>query len=98
MTKGADPAGHRRSGRWPAAVKLVTFVCMFEPAGVVDLLSELNDEQRRAVTHQGGPLLVLAGAGTGKTGTLVARAAWLRGSQDVPASRILLLTFTRRAA
>ena len=97
MTKGADPAGHRRSGRWPAAVKLVTFVCMFEPAGVVDLLSELNDEQRRAVTHQGGPLLVLAGAGTGKTGTLVARAAWLR-SQGVQPDRILLLTFTRRAA
>jgi len=41
---------------------------------------------------------VLAGAGTGKTRTLVARAAWLRGSQGVPAGRILLLTFTRRAA
>src|SRR3984885_3156714 len=47
--------------------------------------------------HAGGPLLVLAGAGTGKTGTLVARAAWLR-AQGVQASRILLLTFTRRAA
>jgi DNA helicase-2/ATP-dependent DNA helicase PcrA len=73
---------------------LVTFVCMFEPA---TLLEELNDEQRRAATHDGGPLLVLAGAGTGKTGTLVARAAWLR-SQGIQASRILLLTFTRRAA
>ena len=40
---------------------------------------------------------MLAGAGTGKTGTLVARAAWLR-SQGVQAGRILLLTFTRRAA
>lgn len=67
---------------------------MFEPAAVLD---RLNDEQRRAVTHRGGPLLVLAGAGTGKTGTLVARAAWLR-NQGIPASRILLLTFTRRAA
>ncbi|HEV2239735.1 MAG TPA: ATP-dependent helicase, partial [Streptosporangiaceae bacterium] len=57
----------------------------------------LNDEQRRAATHADGPLLVLAGAGTGKTGTLVARAAWLR-AQGVEASRILLLTFTRRAA
>ena len=73
---------------------MVTFVCMFEPA---TLLEELNDEQRRAATHEGGPLLVLAGAGTGKTGTLVARAAWLR-SQGIQASRILLLTFTRRAA
>src|SRR6266480_5348428 len=58
----------------------------------------LNEQQRRAATQQGGPLLVLAGAGTGKTRTLVARAAWLHGSQGVPASRILLLTFTRRAA
>ena len=72
----------------------VTFVPMFEPAGALDRLS---DEQRRAATHCGGPLLVLAGAGTGKTRTLVARAAWLR-SQGIPASRILLLTFTRRAA
>jgi DNA helicase-2/ATP-dependent DNA helicase PcrA len=63
-----------------------------------DMLDGLNEQQRRAVTHQDGPLLVLAGAGTGKTRTLVARAAWLRGGQGVPANRILLLTFTRRAA
>ena len=67
---------------------------MFEPA---DVLEGLNENQRRAATHQSGPLLVLAGAGTGKTRTLVARAAWLR-AQGVPAPRILLLTFTRRAA
>ena len=67
---------------------------MFEPAGVLD---NLNDEQRRAATHADGPLLILAGAGTGKTRTLVARAAWLR-AQGIQASRILLLTFTRRAA
>ncbi|MGH3234364.1 MAG: ATP-dependent helicase [Streptosporangiaceae bacterium] len=68
---------------------------MFDESRVLD---GLNEQQRRAVTHQGGPLLVLAGAGTGKTRTLVARAAWLHGDQGVPASRILLLTFTRRAA
>ncbi len=67
---------------------------MFEPG---EILERLNEEQRRAVTYEAGPLLVLAGAGTGKTRTLVARAAWLR-SRGVPASRILLLTFTRRAA
>jgi ATP-dependent DNA helicase UvrD/PcrA len=67
---------------------------MFEPG---EILERLNEEQRAAATYKGGPLLVLAGAGTGKTRTLVARAAWLR-SQGVPASRILLLTFTRRAA
>ena len=78
-----------------AAAALVMFICMFDESSVLD---GLNEQQRRAVTHQGGPLLVLAGAGTGKTRTLVARAAWLRGDQGVPASRILLLTFTRRAA
>jgi DNA helicase II / ATP-dependent DNA helicase PcrA len=63
-----------------------------------DILDGLNEQQRRAATHEAGPLLVLAGAGTGKTRTLVARAAWLRDTQGMPANRILLLTFTRRAA
>jgi DNA helicase II / ATP-dependent DNA helicase PcrA len=67
---------------------------MFDSVGV---LEELNSEQRQAAAHPGGPLLILAGAGTGKTRTLVARAAWLC-EQGVPPSRILLLTFTRRAA
>jgi DNA helicase II / ATP-dependent DNA helicase PcrA len=67
---------------------------MTDPARLLDAL---NDDQRRAATYEGGPLLILAGAGTGKTGTLVARAAWLR-AQGLQASRILLLTFTRRAA
>src|SRR4051812_19758693 len=60
-------------------------------------LDELNEEQRVAATHAGGPLLILAGAGTGKTTTLCARVAWLV-SEGVPSERILLLTFTRRAA
>ena len=54
-------------------------------------------EQRAAATHAGGPLLILAGAGTGKTTTLCARVAWLV-VEGVPPERILLLTFTRRAA
>ncbi len=61
------------------------------------LLSQLNGEQRRAATHGPEPLLVLAGAGTGKTSTLVARVGWLQAG-GVAADRILLLTFTRRAA
>jgi DNA helicase-2/ATP-dependent DNA helicase PcrA len=60
-------------------------------------LAELNPEQRAAATHPGGPLLILAGAGTGKTTTLCARVAWLI-SEGVAPERILLLTFTRRAA
>src|SRR3954451_4477507 len=60
-------------------------------------LEELNPEQRAAATHAGGPLLILAGAGTRKTTTLCSRVAWLV-SEGVPSERILLLTFTRRAA
>jgi len=71
----------------------VTFVVVFESA----VLDDLDEEQRRAASWPCGPLLVLAGAGTGKTRTLVARASWLR-SQGMDPSRILLLTFTRRAA
>jgi DNA helicase II / ATP-dependent DNA helicase PcrA len=74
---------------------VTTFLGMTGPGALT--LAGLNDQQRAAAAHAGGPLLILAGAGTGKTGTLVARAAWLR-EQGIPASRILLLTFTRRAA
>ncbi len=58
---------------------------------------DLNPQQRAAAEHDGGHALVLAGAGTGKTRTVVARAAHLLRS-GVPSDRILLLTFTRRAA
>jgi DNA helicase-2/ATP-dependent DNA helicase PcrA len=61
------------------------------------LLAQLNPEQREAATHHGGPLLVLAGAGTGKTTTLCARVVWLL-MRGVAPERMLLLTFTRRAA
>ncbi|MCO6437771.1 MAG: ATP-dependent helicase [Phycisphaerae bacterium] len=60
-------------------------------------LEELNPAQREAVTAPGGPVLVIAGAGTGKTKTLASRVAWLI-ERGVPPDRILLLTFTRRAA
>jgi DNA helicase II / ATP-dependent DNA helicase PcrA len=57
----------------------------------------LNAEQRRAVDHDAGPLRIIAGAGTGKTRTLVSRLARLLGD-GVPPERILLVTFSRRAA
>jgi DNA helicase II / ATP-dependent DNA helicase PcrA len=57
----------------------------------------LNDAQRSAATHGGGPLLIVAGAGTGKTTTLASRVAWLL-AQGVLPERLLLLTFSRRAA
>jgi DNA helicase-2/ATP-dependent DNA helicase PcrA len=70
---------------------------MFDDGDSAPWLEQLNPEQRAAATHSGGPLLILAGAGTGKTTTLCARVAWLL-AEGVPAERILLLTFTRRAA
>jgi len=60
-------------------------------------LDELNTAQREAVTAGGGPLLIVAGAGTGKTRTLACRVAYLI-EQGIAPERILLLTFTRRAA
>ena len=65
--------------------------------GETPWLEGLNPSQRHAVTHGDGPLLVVAGAGTGKTRTLASRVAFLLDGGVAP-ERILLLTFTRRAA
>jgi len=67
-------------------------------AAAADLvLRDLNDRQRAAASHGDGPLLIVAGAGTGKTATLAHRVAYLI-ARGTPPGRILLLTFTRRAA
>ncbi|MEQ9411663.1 MAG: ATP-dependent helicase [Fuerstiella sp.] len=63
----------------------------------VDFLKHLNAQQRSAVTHGAGPLLIVAGAGTGKTTTLAHRVAWQIISGISP-ERIWLLTFSRRSA
>ena len=70
---------------------------MPETQGIDEVLAKLNPQQREAATHGDGPLLIVAGAGTGKTATLVHRVAWLI-ARGVDPGRILLLTFTRRAA
>ena len=68
------------------------------PAGGEALLSGLNPDQKRAVTHGESPLLVVAGAGTGKTQVVTRRIAWLIATRRARPSEILALTFTDKAA
>ena len=89
----AAPAGTGRGAiRQPDSLDIYT-------VHPVNLLTELNPQQRAAVEHPpaSGPLLVIAGAGTGKTMTLAARLAWLV-AQGADPQRVLLMTFSRRAA
>src|SRR5271169_5214992 len=62
------------------------------------ILDSLSDAQRRAVLHEGGPLLIIAGAGTGKTTVLTRRIAYLISSKRARPEEILALTFTEKAA
>ena len=69
-----------------------------QAAGRADFRSRLNPEQLAAVTHDGGPLLVGAGAGSGKTRVITYRIAWLIAERGIEPWRIAAVTFTNKAA
>ncbi|MGH7425057.1 MAG: UvrD-helicase domain-containing protein, partial [Candidatus Methylomirabilales bacterium] len=63
-----------------------------------DLLDGLNPPQREAVLHEDGPLLIVAGAGSGKTAVLTRRVAHLVRHREVSPFSVLAITFTNKAA
>jgi DNA helicase II / ATP-dependent DNA helicase PcrA len=67
-------------------------------SGTDQLLDGLNPNQRQAVLHEGSPLLIVAGAGSGKTAVLTRRIAYLLAARDVGVGQVLAITFTNKAA
>jgi DNA helicase-2/ATP-dependent DNA helicase PcrA len=95
-----EPAPLEQIPAWSELVPVMDPVLDADPtpSGLEALLGGLNPDQLRAVTHGEGPLLVVAGAGTGKTQVITRRIAWLIATRRARPSEILALTFTDKAA
>ena len=97
---GGEPPAERRRRRPPPAPQPQHrhLDGCASPAGPAALVDDLTLPQRAAVEHRGGPLLIIAGAGSGKTRVLTRRIAHLLATGDAPPWGILAITFTNKAA
>jgi DNA helicase II / ATP-dependent DNA helicase PcrA len=93
-----EPAPLDQLPAWGEFVPVMDAQTADDPVGLDALLGGLNPDQFRAVTHGDGPLLIVAGAGTGKTQVITRRIAWLIATRRARPSEILALTFTDKAA
>ena len=90
--------GNKAGSRSRLSIKKQTPAASTHPSLADNLLDSLNADQRQAVVHTAGPLLIVAGPGTGKTRTLTHRIAHLICHRHIDPSQILAITFTQKAA